>query len=569
MQQTVLMINYLLTKNLIMKKYFFFLGIVLLIYSCSKDSINADQVSDPEVETDVRAISGVSNNGKWLVFTNQASYNRAYRILERQVRRYNFDRNGFEETNATYDYEPVLQNFENGLGHQSLRVKNLRTEFEMYQQGRHPSQVMPKIQDYGILDDVELALLSKEGVVQIGSEIKMHRNGQVVISTTDASIAIEILELGTIAALSPDNIGDVSIKNIVGGVSSVAPECSSEFETFSITETETGDFLATFQWAQFMETNIVKDLKLKWTWGDGTVGTTTSSGSTSHTFSSEGTYTVCLEASWVYEEEDPTPDVICNAPSVCKEILIENEDPCDEELLCDALQIMSFLPIAELTDLIVSDNNSSSGQLCASPTNIVLWLSDFCADIEESDIELTFNGQPGPCWATCDGNRDLLLKVGDNCQALLTIAFNQDPGCSSGDVDTGWRWISYNNDNTGISYRQQTKTKANWGFNRLWSKMVRKEFINGKWKRRRAFIGMENSGIVKGNQTCDCDTEDECNDTDYPSSRKYSKILKEPIMTDINGIHVDDTDPNCWKTDYFSGPAANNRPLRGTGSGCE
>jgi len=561
-----------------MKKYLFLLAaFVFIAFSCSKDEFPQDSNTDSQLEMrSNNGIPGVTNNGKWLVFRSQADYNRIKELLQSRIEDYDFETSGIIMTDETFDFDPVLAEFEQILRHTSLRHVNLKTEFDKYNHGGTPEEVMSQIQDYGLLDDVELAFLSVDGVVQIGRKIKMLRNGGVTITTPKMEIAEQILANGSKEALTPENIKHVVIEHTTGTVGpggSLAPECSSEFSQFGeINETENGDFQATFQWDQILQAGILTNLSFTWKWGDGSPETTNNSGSASHTYTEEGTYNVCLEVSWLYEGADETQNVECDATAVCKQIVvkeIEGVGFCDEDDLCTGALIISTLAPNVLSQQILDTDNSSPGKMCVNVNNIVALLADYCADVQPSDITLSFNGVEGECWETCDGNRDIVLKIGDACQITLPVLFSEEPNCDAGDFDTGWHWISID-DKTGLSVRQQTKSQANGGFyNRLKSKMIRKELRGGKWKRRRAFIGMKNAGVCLATKTCACDRELNPNASGFSSYKRYHKTLTENFGSNFDGLNLDLTRSDCWTTDYYSGPNNNNIPLRGTLSGCE
>jgi len=559
-----------------MKKYLFFLAsCVFIIVACSKEEVETINNEDTQRDFKSSVISarGISNNGKWLVFDSQRSYDQTYQSLDRQVKSYDFDESRFKETEKTFDYEPVLTAFEKDLNHNSLRVKNLQEQYNLYARGLHPKEVMPSIQDYGILDDIELSFVSKDGVIQIGGDIILYRNGGVKIMTSNENIANQIIEEGSIAALKRENINEVEILHSFGGIGGggdQAPDCTADFTQFGVTtETSDGNFLATFQWAQLLEAECVTDLELIWSWGDGTPNTTGTSGSTSHTYTEEGTYNICLEVSWTFEHD--TNGETCNAGPTCQEVKISDGQLCDEELLCDGLQFLDILSPNLLTSIVLSDNNSTPGMMCPNIESIVFFLADYCADIEAEDITLTFNGEEGtPCWETCDGPRDLVLSIGGNCPVLLTVLFNEEENCDGGDYDTGWGWIEYDNGNTGLSIRQQTKSAAPSGSNKLKSKMIRKRKTWRGWARRRAWIGLEMDGTVWATQTCGCDRIFNPNEDGYSSYRRYHKsITEDDFPSSFDGLNLMFNDPDCWFTNYYSGPSKHNRPLRGSGSGCD
>jgi len=60
---------------------------------------------------------------------------------------------------------------------------------------------------------------------------------------------------------------------------------------------------------------------------------------------------------------------------------------------------------------------------------------------------------------------------------------------------------------------------------------------------------MTHSGMVWGDQTCACDASDSPGESHFPSSRKYSITMSEPIMNDLDGISNKPSDP--WFTDFF------------------
>lgn len=349
-----------------------------------------------------------------------------------------------------------------------------------------------------------------------------------------------------------------------------APDCTANFVQFGeTTELQNSNLLATFQWAQILEAQTVTDLNLTWSWGDGTPNTTESTGSTSHTYAAEGTYNVCLEVSWTFEENNQIET--CNAGPTCKEIKISDGNPCTEQILCGAANALAILSPNLLTNIVISDNNSSLNNMCADIEGIVFFLADFCGDIDADDITLTFNGQEGPCWETCDGPRDLVLSIGESCPVNITVNFNEAGSCESSDFDTGWGWISFDNGMSGLSIRQQTLTAANGGSNKLIAKMIRKERVSGKWKRRRAYIGLQMQRTVWGTQTCGCDRTYNPNESDFPSGRKYTRSITDDGMPDsFDGLNLDFSQTGiCWNVSYQSGDELDDRTEVGTGSGCD
>ena len=475
-----------------------------------------------------------------------------------------FDNQNSIQQEDDIDYEPVLTEFENGLEHNSLRIKNLVQEDRLLSSGLHPLDAMNSIQDYGIIDDVELSFISEFGAIQIGRTIKLYQNGGLIIKTENAGIANQIIDEGSSAALTLDNVMDVEA--IYGGTVQTSPDCTADFAQFGGTTENSTGFLATFIWDQAMETDGLSDINLTWSWGDGTPSTTTSDGTSSHTFAEEGTYNVCLQVSWEYDD-DNNP-VSCMAGPTCQEITISDGNPCTEDILCGAAAALGLFPT--LSSVVISDNNSTSGMLCANIEGVVGFLANFCADIEQEDVTLTFNGMEGPCWETCDGPRDLVLSLGNACETTLTIEFNEDGGCQGGDYDTNWGWISID-DETGLSIRQQTKSASNGGNNKCLAKMIRKEKNDrDKWKRKRDYLAIEMDKLCWGNQTCNCDQDLNVNESEYPGNRKYSLTAKEnDFSSGIDGLNLRFDDDECWRASYREGSSSSNRALRGTGTGCD
>ena len=542
-----------------MKKILFFLSIFcLVVYSCSKDEVPDAQGDEPITEMRTllpsNTYQGVEGNGRWLIFQSQDTYRRVYDQLKMANDNY-VDREGKDDSDGDKDEcdtEYVLKEFESRFQFVSLRSRNLQEECRLYADGKHPKEVMPTLVDYGILDEQVLTTVSDEGVIQIGEEIRIARDNYTII-TTKAEVAIDILDNGDGKVFDPKNLDDVEVIQFGGGLTT--PECTADFENTSQTEVTNGT-LASFTWASSMDLGKLSNVVLVWDFGDGSPKETESSGTTSHTFATPNTYNVCLDVSWTYEKEGQEPEP-CTATH-CEPVVIKEVDSDCSDELCDALQILSFLSIESTTNIFVDDDNSSPGNLCLNTSGIINFLVDFCADIDPSDITLSFNqtgqsfnGADGGCFQTCDGNRNIGISFG-SCSFTIKVDFNQEPNCDDDDHDTGWKWMWYDTDK-GISYRMETKSKENnflgWGKNHIKSKMINKHFENNKFKRKKAKLGQRFSGTVKGDQSCSCDVSATPDEEKFHNSKKKCFTLEEKILNDIDGISADFTD--CWFTDYF------------------
>lgn len=567
-----------------MKNYLFFLSaICLCVFACTKNDVEST-INTENLRLGIEsnlvpsgATSGVINNGKWLKFSSEEAFQEVYNQLDEAIRNYDFDnrdgddKGGGLDDVSFVDTEPVLAAWEALLGHESLRRKCLTEEYDKYNEGLHPSEVMPSIHDFGIVDEVYQACISKDGVIQIGSSIRIHRNGRITITTTNPITATNIVNNGNVAIFDPANIDDIEVHHnaSAGGGSGGggdAPECTAAFENTSQTETDEG-VLASFVWGETIDQDCLDDLELEWDFGDGAT-MTDDDGIISHTYAEPGDYFVCLEVSWTFEVEDGD-DVTCN-DNLCQTITIEdNGPPCDEETLCLAINALSLLNPTTAGTVLIDSENSTQGNLCISTTGIINFLTEFCTDVNAGDIVFTCpdGTEIGAldCCETCDGPRNIGITIG-NCFATVRILMNEVPGCVAGDSDTGWEWIEYEPGEAGISYRMRTLSKEDngWPFSRneVSSKMIRKEFVRDKWRRRRARIGLEHKGIVFGDQTCACDNQDNPNDGDFPNRRKYTLRFDEPIMDDLDGISNDCSEP--WFTDYFV-----DGNTVGTGSSCD
>lgn len=521
------------------------------IWSCSDDIIS--DIDAPEsslkakqnIELSLQSFSGVKNNGRWLTFKSQRNVERIYSILERQIDSYKDER---REVRGFMDDDPILEAWEINLNHSSLRRSNLLQMFQLYQKGEHPKNVMPFIQDFGIIDDILLAFASEEGAVQVGNEIVILQNGYT-ITTTNYEAAIAILDDGPKAIYEPEFIHDIAINHTESGVVT-APDCTAEFTLSGQTDTGNG-VVASFIWAQNVNIGELTNVNLVWDFGDGTDPETSSNGIVTHTFDEGGTYTVCLNVSWTYTDPDLEMPVTCSIPN-CEEITIEADEDCSDAL-CSVVQAISILDVEELTELLLNENSSNSNQMCITTQGVLAMAVPFCTDLEASDISFTFPESDEPvsptnCWEVfCDSEYTIVLTIGD-CIANLTVDFNRGPSeCEDDDTDTGWEWCEYDPGEFGLSYRLKTCSEEDnflgIGKNQIYTKIYhKKRKNNGNWKKDKADLEICFSGMVYGDQNCNCDVSQAPNECESKENKKKLK-LKETIFPNFGGISAHHDEP--------------------------
>ena len=567
-----------------MKKIIFFITVLsLFLYSCSKDDTVNPNATKENLQIEKRSndlTKDVTNTGRWLKFKSQSSFDNIYDLLVKEMDNQEGDGYGPNDgpndgQSSSYDDATVLINWELSLEHFSLRKRNLQIQERLYSKGMHPRDVMPSIQDYGVIDDVLLAFISSEGVFQVGDNVYLYRNGGILIRTTHPDAPDDILDNGTIAVFNPDYVNESDVikdphepigpgpigpgpfgpgPGFRGG-----PECSADFMQFGDpTRNADGTINVTLVWAQAMETADLQDLELSWSWDDGSSDTNDPTGTVSHTYASPGTYNVCLDVSWTFDEEDPTPDVECSTTG-CMSITIDEEPPsiCNESNVCLFLTGLELTGIEGLIDL----TGSSEGMMCLTMDNLLVQLIGVCADIDPSEV--TLNHAPsGTEWTLADGTQCIMVPCDaeqpvnvtfGNCTVTFDIDLNlENNSCDDDDYKTGWKWVTIGVNENGISWYLNTESKENalcCSSNHVYAKMIYKIYHNDEWCKEKRKLGMELHGTVFGDQNCECDNMDSPDDTEFPTKDKHTINIKEPIMKDFGGISN-----NCdmpWFADFY------------------
>ncbi len=523
----------------------------MIIISCSKDSEITNLETSIRKKGDVITAKqlGIVNNGQWLVFKSQAHYYEVFDQIVTAIRTHEVSDE--EQEIENYDFaDELLSNLEEELGHYSLRTSLNEQEDELLENGEEPSDALNSLFDLNVDDQIEQAFVTNDGVVQIGDEISLYRRNYR-IATTNPELANSILQDGEVVMYNPDNIDDVSIVDY--GFTPVAPECSADFALLNQRENEDGTFTAVFLWAGNTNVANLSDLQLKWDFGDGSAPVYSEDGNITHTFSDPGNYSVCLDVSWVFKEEDK-PDVPCEISNCMGIEMIQSPAGC-KKALCFGLGFVSLLNREKLTELFVDEDSSTPGKMCLSSTGLLDILVDFCADIEPQDICYTLveTGQSvigSGCFdILCDSDYKIELKIGD-CVRTITIDYNRfSATCDDDDHKTDWIDFAFNEDQNKISYKLKTLSNEFDGGGRqmMWSRVKHYEKRNnGSWRKTKANLQIDLSGTIYGDHNCNCDVFKEASGTDARFGRYVT--IREEVYEDLDGISAHEEDP--WYASY-------------------
>jgi hypothetical protein len=303
-------------------------------------------------------------NGR-LVFSSIEEYDKVYLQLSDEVDRTEVQEPKEIEEGTFYDPMPTLANFEKKLGFRSLRVADLQSEIDQLMKGAEPENIKTS----WISDPVSAALVNSNFEIQIGKEIHILKSAKTRLRITDGNERTleQIRRGGEITTL----IGKgVEIDQRGGTTKGNGDPCEGFSASFK--------FPATFLLSnsgQFVYDGSPATSYL-WTFGDNT--TTSTLMSPTHTFPSQGVYTVMVTAT--------------------------NDDGC----------VTTYISVVAVNQGCQADfsynKGNDSGQICfdnesTATTGIVSYLWDFGDGTPKST-------ESDPCHTyTCDKEYNVTLTI--------------------------------------------------------------------------------------------------------------------------------------------------------------
>ncbi len=343
-------------------------------------------------------------------------------------------------------------------------------------------------------------------------------------------------------------------------------ECDASF-VYSSSGEIGGPIVTTFEWSQAEQLGEYADLELTWNFGDGQTETS-SNGNIQHTYTTGGTYQVCLTVNAMH-----TPDGQATYSCVTQQCMSVTANGTTPPLdLCAsieaAIETATIINPGATWDALLSGGGTPGNpdQICIGISGLEAFIgagsvlaqfTDYIENIDAGDISWNFEGQAAEgsvaCFdVSCGGSYSGSVEI----EGCLEVFFQYNKiitGCVSQDVNTGWQdhyYTSGGNDKK-IEYRLKTKSDTGlWQNNKVIAKMRNyKQKNNGGWKKEKADLRIELSGEVftTGYDNCFCtyavdvSAESQCNNS---KTHEYKKNLGEQV----GGIAVKDGEP--WSATF-------------------
>lgn len=475
---------------------------VLIFAMCKKEQILGNQTTAPvppnqAVASRCGSCGNVSMWNDMLSFPDMDMFVAVYDELEEASA--NAD-DPYPDTDDNLDNEPfidddiVLQEFEQSLGFNSLRAIWLLIEHAALEEGNDPEN----LPEAPFTDDVLMAMLNGQHLVRIGDQIYWFQNEDVIylISVESYGQIDEIINSG-----KPLEYSGVEVLN---GVEGTRGACNADFYFQSPGSALTYQFI--------YSGSPTAGVQYKWSFGD---GSTSTDANPTHTYASQGPYTVCLTI-----VTDSCTDQKCVNLQV--------------GALCFPLFTMSETGVKCETQFI--DRSFTLGG------NITSWEWQF-----SGGTPATFTGQfPPPVTFVCNGEREISLKITTSSGCTQTISrsvkITSCECCKKKDKVKGNK--TYNNGKNQIFWKQK---QNHFPRRVVKAKMIHyKKKNNGKWKKSRAELFVELKGKVYGVSESSCSCE-----IPIPIEAERSKTARKCKARKVVGEKYDGKLDDKWEA-YFT-----------------
>jgi PKD repeat protein len=468
---------------------------------CQKEqfakSINKGLQNEGEVN-ERTSFPGVSLGDNILIFDDFQTFTNVYEDLDNLS---DGAEDPYVETDDDIfvDDDPILEEFENNLGFQSLRKIFLLQEHQMLITGFDPEMIPDPFTD----DDVLLACLNSNSMVQIDNLLYWFKAEDeiYIIPLEYASIIDELIKSDNILSYSGVTLFDTGARGTTG-------TCDASFVANGFGNALSGQFV--FNGSPLPATGV----QFKWIFGDGTQSTQQNP---THVYASAGTYRVYLTI--------VTPDT-CTAT---KYIDIKAGAPCSAYFRHDKT--------GEECRIVFTDKSTTNAG------NITSWEWSF-----PGGTPSTYNGQfPGTVLYNCNGEKVVTLKI-KNSQGCTDI-YTEKIEVTSCECCKKKQKIRRNTEFNGGANKIKWVQKQNQNIfsPRVAGKMKHyKRKNNGGWKKVKADLEIKLSEFVYSDDTagCSCKNEVSVNDSKSKKSRKIK--LKHLI-----GQKFDGKLEKPWKAEFI------------------
>jgi len=556
------------------------IAVLALFYSCSQDT---DLLSDTNAVTDIESRSDnvnpreVSNNGKWLVFSNKRAYDNTINSLRislndsrGEVQEVYLTGSNDDHYGATYDSQPQLALFEQSLDFSSYRKRKELLEEAYLREGMDPSDITEtSINPLNITSPIMGSLISENGVIQIEKDIfvALNRTKRVRIKNNRTDLVDALIESGDTRILYEDrNIGDVEFQNKAQGSSVVTGFiCTADFEAFPGGINQDDKSAAyTFLWNDG-DASGATNIEFTWNFGDGSPSETGTTSFATHTYENlephpaVNSFVVCVQVTYTYLDDDGESQT-CNQAS-CQTISVtleEQPDPCD-----NVTEAMSIIGISGTLDNILQFTTvAGGGQVCVGLGPI----AGAIANLSGVTYEWTAQGQTitsaSPCFpVTCDGSYPGSLTIKKDGVSCYTNTFTfeysgGDADCQlSGDLELPDNssdeivWQTDDDKKTKIRAKHQTRKDNglfNWGGNQVEGEITSYKRRSPSWlgwkKEERTTTITMVGNVYPQEDGCACGGEPGFMNETWTETRK-NHYQEKPMFVSSEGIYARGSDP--------------------------
>ena len=553
----------------------------MVLYSCSQEELLSDtdvQQTDLTLKADIakksQSLKGVKNNGQWLMFNDNKSYDNTIDYLRGLLKDRAVAKEVYlagsekDEYGISYDPQPKLALFEQSLNFSSYRKKKELLEDALLREGQDPQRITETaINPLNLTSPIMGTLISEDGVIQIGRDIfvALNRTKRVRIKNNRTDLVNALIQKGDTDILYEDgNIEDVDFQNQAQGSSSVTGFiCTADFQALPGTVNQTDQSAAyTFLWNDG-DASGATNIEFEWNFGDGTTETGTTQFA-SHTYEnllpnpSVNNFVVCVQVTYTYMDDDGETQT-CNQAS-CQTISVtleEQPDPCE-----NVTEAMAF--VGSVLDNVLQFNTvAGGGEVCIGLGPI----AGAVANLSGITFEWTVQGQTvtstNPCFpVSCDGSYPgslTIKKDGIDCYTN-TFTFEYSGGDADcqlhGDLelpDNSSDEIVWNTDSdrkTKIRAKHQTQLDNsiwfNWGGNQVEGEITCYERRSPSWlgwKKETRTTTIEMVGNVYPHENgCACGGDPGFMNESWTKSAK-NHYQEKPMFVSSDGIYGRASDP--------------------------
>ncbi len=465
-----------LRTTTLLSKFWLCMGVLFLTASFSPDLLAQKGKDDGGGEG--KQYRGVRVTQGLLDFESKETFETIYNDLEKRIVAAAKDGTlDNDERGDEIEDNLILADFESTLrGFKSLRLAELTKEFNFLDRGGDPEKYD---EDDLVVDEIIGAFLSTDKTMKIGTSIYYLPYDGAGLEITDGSFAtLEALKNGK----SPLLFKKIKV------IGDEEEGCSASFVANG---SSTGlNYGFTFTGHPTPGSAPDATVNYHWTFGD---GSTASTKNATHTYSSPGTYEVCVMVEKIHPKGGYCSDMFC------KSITIEEEDPVDTTATCIGAAAFAW------------NETGTAGELCFSPlggiyySNIVSYSWTFGDGNTSTDINAcnTYACDLDNVWVS------LTVVLDNGCSSTISLPVNitSNNCCERNAKSQGTEHYASN-------YKFTWKQKSShflWWFNKIVVKMTHYKHNGNKWKKNKKDLKATTYGFVYTEDAAGCGCENDYN----------------------------------------------------------